>query len=584
VLAPTVMKWSLWYNYHEITNYGYCGVSVMISDQAVIDPAKVAIYIRWSTEDQSDGTTLEVQTETCSAYLVSQGWSVNPDLVFIDDGYSGGSIERPAMTRLRQLVAQGEVDCVVVYKLDRLSRSVVDTVNLVCREWENRCCIKSAREPIDTTSHAGKMFFYTLVNYAEWERSVIKERTYSGKLRRAQEGKNPGMRPAFGYGLNDNGTFRVITDEAAIVERIYREYLSGKGVRVILQGLNKDGIKPRSSAAWGQSTVSRILSNPIYVGRISWGRRRTVGNHRIKHEALVVTQSSLVPAIVSVEDWESVQSVKLTRPGFGRGQGSGRSNVSDSLLTGLLKCHCGHGYTGTATHGAYRYYRCQGVHTKGSHFCDSGSVRQEVIDDLVTSSLRELYAGSEAKDRLVAGMAKQWEHQLVEAQGSLLALEKELNRLETGQQRLKRLLRDGDITVAEYRELRVDHDREASDLQQAAERAMRVERQAQSGLRGQKRLLESLRQVDLWNRLGHLERKQLLRGFISEIRLYRHVKETTIQCHIVWRWDSATAGEPKDPMVSDQSVQQFRPLPPRNLLRDTLGRFEPTQRIGGKPS
>ncbi|HWI66569.1 MAG TPA: recombinase family protein, partial [Symbiobacteriaceae bacterium] len=94
----------------------------MISEQTVVDPTKVAIYIRWSTEDQGEGTTLEVQSETCRAYLVSQGWAVNPELIFIDDGYSGGSIERPAMARLRSAVAAGEVHCVVVYKLDRLSR------------------------------------------------------------------------------------------------------------------------------------------------------------------------------------------------------------------------------------------------------------------------------------------------------------------------------------------------------------------------------------------------------------------------------------------------------------------------------
>jgi site-specific DNA recombinase len=103
-----------------------------------IDPDKVAIYIRWSTDDQSDGTTLEVQQEGCKHYLLSQGWVVNEDLIFVDDGWSGGNLERPAMTRMRTLVRAGKVDCVVVFKLDRLSRSVIDMVNLVLEEWDGQ--------------------------------------------------------------------------------------------------------------------------------------------------------------------------------------------------------------------------------------------------------------------------------------------------------------------------------------------------------------------------------------------------------------------------------------------------------------
>ncbi|HLN63959.1 MAG TPA: recombinase family protein, partial [Symbiobacteriaceae bacterium] len=450
----------------------------MVSETMGIDPAKVAIYIRWSTEDQGEGTTLEVQSSTCRAYLVSQGWAVNEDLIFIDDGWSGGSLDRPAMGRLRSCVSAGLVDCVVVYKLDRLSRSVVDTVNLVCREWENRCAIKSAREPIDTTSHAGRMFFYTLVNYAEWERSVIKERTYSGKLRRAQEGKNPGMKPAYGYALAEGGGFTVLPDEAAVVQRIYKEYLAGMGMRVIVNGLNREGIRPRSASAWSQATVQKILSNPVYTGRIAYGRRARGAGGRRMREPVVVTESAAVPVLVSREDWDAVQAMKEGRPGFGRGQGSGRSSVSEPLLTGLLRCKCGHGFAGKAMNGGYRYYRCNGVHQKGSGFCDCGGIRQDVLDDLVVGALRSLYGGQQAKERLVRRVAVKWEQQLIEARAALRGLEKELGRLESGEQRLKRMLRDGELTVAEYRELREDQEREFAAVKAASEKATSLERQA----------------------------------------------------------------------------------------------------------
>jgi len=129
----------------------------MAGAQRAIDPTKVAIYIRWSTEDQTEGTTLDVQTDGCSHFVKSQGWIVNPNLVFIDDGYSGGNLDRPALAKMRKQILAGQIDCVVTFKIDRLSRNVVDTVNLVLREWENRCYFKSAREAIDTSDPADKI-------------------------------------------------------------------------------------------------------------------------------------------------------------------------------------------------------------------------------------------------------------------------------------------------------------------------------------------------------------------------------------------------------------------------------------------
>ena len=102
-------------------------------------------------------------------------------------------MNRPAMIRMRKMIQEGKIDCVIVYKLDRLSRSVVDTVNLVLEEWEGHCYIKSSREAVDTMTPMGKQFFYMLVSFAEWERSVIKERTYNGKLQRVMNGMTPGF-------------------------------------------------------------------------------------------------------------------------------------------------------------------------------------------------------------------------------------------------------------------------------------------------------------------------------------------------------------------------------------------------------
>jgi site-specific DNA recombinase len=225
-----------------------------------IKPDKIAIYVRWSTDEQTGNTTLEVQLEGCKHYIISQGWQVNEELIFIDDGYSGGNLLRPGMKKLRKAIQDEKVDCVVVFKLDRLSRSVRDTVNLVLDEWDGTTYLKSAREPVDTTTPMGKQFFYMLVSYAEWERSVIRERTYSGKIKRAKDGQNPGIRAPYGYKIGAvKGSFEIVEPEAKIVWYIFEKYAAGTGIISIVTDLNKQGIKNRSGGAWAFSTIAGLL-------------------------------------------------------------------------------------------------------------------------------------------------------------------------------------------------------------------------------------------------------------------------------------------------------------------------------------
>ncbi|HWI51003.1 MAG TPA: recombinase family protein, partial [Symbiobacteriaceae bacterium] len=390
-------------------------------------------------------------------------------------------------------------------------------------------------------------------NYAEWERSVIKERTFSGKLRRAHEGRNPGFKPPYGYVAGEGGAFALVEAEAVVVQRIYREYLSGSGIRQIVTRLNKEGIPPREARMWGQSTVQRILANPAYMGRLEYGRRRQVGSSRVKKKAVVAVDSALIPVIVSRADWEAVQALKESRPGFGRGQGSGRAAVSASLLTGVLKCgKCGHSFAGRSQSHPYHYYRCMGVHMKSSAYCDCGGIRQDLLDDLVVASLRQLYGGEEAKERLIRQATAHFERQLVEARGSLRGVAAEVERLATEEQRLKRMLRAGELTVVEYRELKADLEQEGAEFRASEDRLRSSEQQALAGLSGQERLRESLAQVDEWDRLPHLSRKQLLGQFIQEIRAYRAMRSETVECHIVWRWDSQRAGAP--PIPTEQFV------------------------------
>jgi site-specific DNA recombinase len=497
-----------------------------------VRPDHVAIYIRWSTEDQGEGTTLEVQREACTAYMISQGWQMQPDLIYVDDGVSGGSLDRPSLSRLRAAVAAGQVDGVVVYKLDRLSRSVVDMVKLVLDEWEGHCFVKSAREPIDTVSQTGKLFFYQLMSFAEWERSVIRERTFAGKLRRAQEGRNPGISAAYGYRLGGSGLPVIEPAEAAVVELIFRLYLSGLGCMQIARRLAELGHPSPGGRTWSSGQISRLLSNPVYRGALVYGKQTTSRGRRRKSDQPHVVREGALPGIVDSATFSAVQAVKAGRPGLRRGQGSGRSLSSKSLLTGLLRCRCGHAYCGNGGSGPrsqYRYYYCAAAQSRGPDACDAGRIRQEELDGLVCQALLEHLGAPPVRRRLLEAVAGAVEQERREAAAALEASRRALERAAGAQARLRSLFLAGRLTAEELRELRADAGRQAAELKdRVATCEARLHAIAAAPLP------TDPNRLPCWDHLTPQERKQLAACFIREITAYREKQSGALSCTIAW--------------------------------------------------
>ncbi len=491
-----------------------------------VDKQKVAVYIRWSTEEQGDGTTLEVQQEACRFFIQSQGWVYREDLVFVDDGWSGGTMERPGLNRLRAAVSEGLVSCVVVYKLDRLSRSVLDTVNLVLQEWDGICSIRSTREPVDTTNPAGSILFYMLASYAEWERSTIRERTMSGKIKRAQQGRNPGHAMPYGYTKGEEpGQWLVDEAEAAIIRRIFREYISGRGIHLIAAGLNEDGVKPRRAAFWRGETIYKMINNPVYTGLLRYGlsalttkaQRKHLGKFRVFFdEPRYASVEGAVPVIIPREEWERAQRVRETR---GATHGT-RARGADFLLTGIARCRCGATVRGDDRKGNKRYYRCANHKLRSVVGCDCGLISAAILEDAVLGRVRAALEPS-SRELLIASWREDTTRQAAEASAELERLRGELAQVEKAQARMTSDYRKGDLPARIFAGEIDRLDREAERLGGAlASLAKEVKRlEAADWSLGD--LEELAAKLDAWECLSPEERKQLLRHFVARCVVYR---------------------------------------------------------------
>jgi site-specific DNA recombinase len=174
---------------------------------------------------------------------------------------------------------------------------------------------------VDSTSPMGNQFFYMLVSYAEWERNVIKDQTFSGKLRRAKEGRNPGIPASYGYRKSEQvGAFEIDPEKAEIVRWISRKYLEECGTFKIADELNRTGVPSLTGLRWHKTTILSMLKNPIYAGRLVYGRKTTnprrqrdKSEPRYLKNADPIVAEAPCPPIVSLPEWERAQAVMAKR-------------------------------------------------------------------------------------------------------------------------------------------------------------------------------------------------------------------------------------------------------------------------------
>lgn len=288
----------------------------------------IALYNRVSTSDQVlHGYSIDEQAERLKSYCDAMGWQ-NYQL-YTDPGFSGANMERPALKKLVRDVKAGRVEKVIVYKLDRLSRSQKDALSLIEMFCEYDCDFISLCESFDTSSAFGKATIGILAVFAQLEREQIRERLTMGKIARAKQGKFHGSSTIpIGYDYKDG---QLITNpyEKAQVIRVFEEYASGKNPPAIARGLNEDGFTQKGKK-WLPETVRSIIQRRTYLGFIFYRGEWYPGTHE---------------PFISEELFETVQAIREQKSAEHK-EKNRRAGKANTLLGGYLVCsHCGAKYT-----------------------------------------------------------------------------------------------------------------------------------------------------------------------------------------------------------------------------------------------
>ena len=372
---------------------------------------RCAVYTRKSTEEglEQEFNSLDAQREAAEAYIASQrseGWTLLPDR-YDDGGYTGANVDRPALQRLLADVEAGRIECVVTYKVDRLSRSLLDFARLMGTFEAHGVSFVSVTQQFNTATSVGRLMLNVLLSFAQFEREIIAERTRDKISAARRRGKWTGGVPVLGYDVApEGGRLLVNTEEAERVRAIFALYLELRGLVPAVQELDRWGWhnkryvtregRLRGGGPFTKTTLHKLLTNPLYIGQV----RSNGSLHPGEHEALVDEAT-----------WRKAQDL-LRRNG--RSGGSRRRPGPTPLLQGLLHCGpCGTAMThsvaarGTRRH---RYYVCLTAQKRGWAACPTKSVPAEKIETSVVEQLRGLLVASGADGvEALAPFGDDWE-------------------------------------------------------------------------------------------------------------------------------------------------------------------------------
>lgn len=386
-----------------------------MSETDYLNSKRVGIYARVSTTEQAEeGYSIDEQIRVLKDFCEKEGYIVYEE--YIDRGISGKNISgRPAVQKLLQDAEDKKFDIVLVWKMNRLARKMVDLMNIVELLNRKNIAFRSYTEKYETETPTGKLQFQMMAAIAEYERNNIAENVKMGMVARAKEGRwNGGQILGYDVVATSNvnkkrkDTHLIINEnEANVVRCIFQMYTSGHGYKAIANCINKKGYQTKKGKTFSLNAIKTIVTNPTYAGYIRYNVRRDWNEKRRNNiNPNPVIQKGEHEPIISEEMWQVAKNVYESRSCK-----PNRVHDGEFPLTGIMRCPvCGAGMvigrtTNKLKDGTKRvleYYVCGAWKNKGTLVCRSNGIRTEYADSFVLDKLQRLMKG----DKLIKELVK----------------------------------------------------------------------------------------------------------------------------------------------------------------------------------
>ena len=404
-------------------------LAIGATDPATDEAVRVATYTRISTDEERQPNSLEAQRVRLEAFVASQpGWRIERRY---EDQFTGTVIDRPALSRLLKDTKLGRFDVLLVYRVDRLARSIRGLVQVIDELDQAGVIFRSATEPFDTGTPAGRMMVQMLGVFAEFERALIVERITAGLERKAARGGWCGGQRPYGLHRPDKQDYLSRNPtEAPLVPVIFDRYVNRKaGSSALATWLNEQGYRTKNGRLWSAASVITVLRNRTYLGEIyyrgSW--------YPAPHDALIPE-----------ELFDRAQAILAERC---EDRSRRASNPSEYLLTGRIRCgHCGHPYVGTSANGRsgrYTYYTCFTRARYGTKRCANDRLPAEQLEQAVTRRLWKVLEDHDLINRAISQAYERLSQRDDEQQSELDATQRKLAETRTTMDRYFRAFEAG---------------------------------------------------------------------------------------------------------------------------------------------
>ena len=504
---------------------------------------KCYIYTRVSTAIQVDGYSLDAQKDKLRKFAEYQEMEIVGE--YSDEGFSGKNIKgRHEFTRMLNDIESGkdDVSFVLVFKLSRFGRNAADILNSLQLMQDYGVNLVCVEDGIDSSKESGKLLISILAAVAEMERENIRVQTMAGREQKAREGKwNGGFAP-YGYKLVD-GELQIAEEEADIIRLIFDRYINtNEGIAGVAKYLNNHGYEKilrqnGTIPGFSSAFIKKVLDNPVYMGKIAYGRRKTEKKTGTRNETHIVTQSEfpiydgIHEAIISEELWKLAQE-KRSKNAFTREKYIDPEHAH--ILSGLIVCpDCGKKLYGNIAKAHSKdnktryYYYCKNTTGHTGHKCNFRvNIEQSKIDSVVANIIKAMTKEGLFKDAIQKKIGSavdttdlQTEYntlsnKLRQAQGVKTRLEDELDSLDIDDSHYDRKVKDL------QRRLDIQYDKIDEIEDELTSIHTQIAELKKNAITSESVYTILLHFNDIYSMSSDTEKKQLMRAFIDSIELY----------------------------------------------------------------